>query len=201
MTYLYLIRHPQTLPDSAVPPSQWRLTPQGKRQVQVLARAPFWTHVAALYTSDQHKTTIVGEAVKAAHGIPFTPFDTLGEARRDAWIGSEAFVEAQRAFFDQLDSPPCPGWEPASDAQARFVAAMDQLLARHPVESALAVVAHGTVLTLYTAHLRHEAPTYDAWRQIGFAAVMAVERATMTPKTPFLTAPYDRLLLPGATKA
>jgi broad specificity phosphatase PhoE len=75
-------------------------------------------------------------------------------------------------------------------AQARFVAAMDRLLRQHPPSESVAVVAHATVLTLYAAHLRGQAPALDDWRAIGFAAIMVVNRATLRPITPFLSAPY-----------
>jgi len=58
---------------------------------------------------------------------------------------------------------------------------MDGVLAQYPGQS-LAVVAHATVLTLYAARLRGAAPRYDDWRAIGFAAIMAVDRASLRPR-------------------
>ncbi len=86
-----------------------------------------------------------------------------------------------------------PGWESAQAATARFAAAVDGLLTAHPPDETLALVAHATVLTLYGAVLRGQPPTYDDWGAIGFAAVQGVDRATLRPLTPFLTAPYDGL--------
>jgi broad specificity phosphatase PhoE len=190
---LYLIRHPHTQPDPAVPASQWQLSDRGQAQVRALVDLPLWSGVIALYTSQEYKTTVVGEAVHAAHGLPFTPIHDLGEAQRDRWLDGEDFEAAQRAFFARPDVPPVPDWESAAAARQRFVAAMDGILRGHPAGESLAVVSHASVLTLYTAHLAGEAPSYERWPAIGFMAIMAVDRTTLRPLTAFLVAPYEGL--------
>jgi broad specificity phosphatase PhoE len=191
MPSLYLIRHPATQPDPAIPASAWPLSDEGRTQVQALLKAPFWRGVTGIFTSDQPKATAVGEAVQAAWNIPFEVIADLAEAQRDRWLGWEAFDQAQQAFFAHPADPLVPGWESADAARARFTAAINSILAAHPAGDSLAVVTHGTVLTLYIAGLQGVAPTYDFWQNIGFASVMAVDRATMRPVTGFLTAPYE----------
>lgn len=193
MGALYLIRHPHTQPDPARAASEWDLSERGRQEVEALVAAPFWTAVTALYTSPQVKAAAVGWAVHAAHGIAWTPVEALAEAARDGWLGPEAFEAAQHDFFEQPDEPAAPDWEPAEEARVRFVTGIDEILRRHPVAQSVAVVAHATVLTLYEASLRGERATFEDWQRVGFAAVMAVDRATMQPLTPFLTAPYDAL--------
>lgn len=193
MAFLYLIRHPKTLPDPAVPASLWRLAPEGSMQVETLVSLPLWSSVAAIYTSSEPKTTAVGMAVHDVHNILFSPVADLGEARRDVWVGGEAFYTAQADFFTQTAVPPIPGWESADAAQARFVAAMNRLLSDHAPTDSLVIVSHATVLTLYAAHLRGSAPSYREWHNMGFAAIMAVDRTALTPVTSFLVAPYEGL--------
>jgi broad specificity phosphatase PhoE len=190
---LYLIRHPHTQLDPARPASQWRLSDRGQAQVRALVELPLWSGVTALYTSQEYKTTVVGEAVKAAHGLPFTSIHGLGEARRDRWLDGEDFEAAQRAFFARPDASPVPDWESAESAHRRFMAALDGILRQHPTGESLAVVSHATVLTLCTAHLAGAAPTIERWRSIGFMAIMAVDRTTRRPLTAFLVAPYEGL--------
>jgi broad specificity phosphatase PhoE len=190
---LILIRHPRTQPDPAVPASVWRLSPEGEEQVRGLVAAPFWDGVTAVYTSQEYKAAVVGEAVSAARGIPHQGVPDLREARRDGWLGQDAFLAAQRAFFAHPDTAPVPGWESAADAQARFARAMDRILTSHPAGESLAVVSHATVLTLYLAHLRGHALGIDDWSAIGFAAVMLVDRAALRPVSPFVPAPYTDL--------
>lgn len=193
MSYLYLIRHPLTVPDPVAPASSWGLSDAGHAQVRDLIAAPFWTRVRAVYTSDQYKAAVVGEAAAAAHAIPHYTIPDLTEAKRDSWAGRDAFLAAQGRFFAQPDDPPLPGWEPARSAGERFRAAVDGVLARHPADESLVVVAHATVLTLYNAHLCGEPPSFAFWQGIGFAAVQAVDRATLQPLTAYLAAPFDGL--------
>ncbi|MBN1966025.1 MAG: histidine phosphatase family protein [Anaerolineae bacterium] len=196
MPYLYLIRHPKTEPDPGIPASKWRLSREGFAQVRRLVTAPFWNGVTAVYTSRETKAAAVGAAIQVNHNIPFIMLEDLREARRDEWVGLEAFRAAQQAFFARPGEPPIPTWESAGAAQVRFAGAMQDILARHPESDSLAVVAHATVLTLYIARLRGEVPGYGWWSRIGFAEVMAVDRATQQPVTSFLAAPYEGLPLP-----
>ncbi len=197
--YLYLVRHPQTQPNAAIPASQWRLNPAGRAQVFALLDAPFWARVTAVYTSDHYKAAVVGQLAAPRYGIPHHVLPGLAEAQRDRWAGREAFLEAQARFFAEPDRAPLPGWEHAAAARARFCAAVDDILARHPIHESLIVAAHATVLTLYYAHLRGAPPSLDFWHAkdfwhgIGFAAVQAVDRTTMQPVTGYLTAPYAGL--------
>lgn len=193
MPILYLVRHPHTRVDPSQPASRWGLSDRGRAEVRTLVALPLWASVSHVYTSSQPKTTLVGTAVQQAHSIPFTVNNALDEAQRDGWLGTDAFEAAQRAFFVEPESTPVAGWESAHAAQTRFLAAMDGILRQHPPGESLAVVSHGTVLTLYAAHVRGVPPTFDDWQQIGFAAIMAVDRATLQPLTPFLPAPYDTL--------
>lgn len=192
MPLLYLIRHPHTQPDPARPASQWGLSAEGHAQVSTLAALPLWTNVEAVFTSAHPKAAVVGQALHAAHGLSWEVIPALNEARRETWLSAADFEAAQRAFFAQPDIPPVPGWETAQEADARFAAALEGILNRYPAAS-VAVVAHATVLTLYTARLRQRPSTWDEWRGIGFAAIMAVDRATMHPLTPFISAPYAGL--------
>ncbi len=195
-SHLILIRHPRTQPDPALPASRWRLAPEGEAQVRALVAAPFWRGVTTVYTSREYKAAVVGEAISAAHGIPHRAVPDLREARRDVWLGPDAFLAAQRAFFARPDAPPVPEWESGAAAQARFVRAMDGILASHPADESLAVVSHASVLTLYLAHLRGQPPDIDDWNAIGFAAVMLVERETRRPVSSFVLAPYTGLESP-----
>jgi broad specificity phosphatase PhoE len=196
MPYLYLIRHPSTQPDPAIPASQWWLSEAGRAEVRALVDLSIWKAVSTVYTSTQPKTTVVGELVYQTHSIPFVPLVALDEARRDTWLDLEAFDAAQRAFFAHPADPAVRGWEPARSAGLRFIAAMDHLLAVHKPADSLAIVSHASILTLYVAHLREITPSYEQWRKIGFAAVMAVDRAALRPVTPFLSAPYTDLPVP-----
>lgn len=190
MAWLYLIRHPHTRQDPEQPASSWDVSERGRAEIAALVAAPFWHSVAAVYTSPQRKAALVGEAVAAAHGLPHTIVADLTEAGRDRWLAGENFGAVQHAFFTQPDVSPVEGWESARSALVRFDAAMAGILAGQTPDQSLAVVAHASVLTLYVARLRSEAPTLAAWRAIGFAAVLAPPRKSLRPVGTFVTAPY-----------
>lgn len=196
MALLYLIRHPHTRPDPALPASAWDVSAEGQAQVRALLDVRLWRSVRAVYTSDQPKAAAVGEAVAAAYALPHHILPALTEAARESWAEPEAFAAAQRRFFAQPAIAPQPGWESAQAAGVRFRTALETVLSRHPAGESLAVVTHATVLAHYVAHLRGEVPTFATWERIGFAAIMAVDRATLRPLTDFLTAPYAGLPLP-----
>ncbi|MCZ2095412.1 MAG: phosphoglycerate mutase family protein [Anaerolineae bacterium] len=193
MSLLYLIRHPHTRPEPTVPPSRWGLSSAGEEQVRALVLAPFWASVAALYTSPQLKTRLVGEAIQAMYDLPVRVVAGLDEASRDVWLAPEEFEAAQRAFLADPDRAPVAGWEAADAARRRFAAAIDRLSAAHAPHESFAVVTHATVLTLYLAHLHGEPARFEDWRQIGFAEVIALDRATLRPLSEFVAAPYDGL--------
>lgn len=193
MPFLYLIRHPKTEPNPTLPASQWRINREGYRQVRSLIVARFWEDVTAVYTSREPKAYFVGAAVQSLHHIPFFAVEDLHEARRDEWLGFEAFQAAQTDFFARPSEAPVPTWESAGAAQVRFYRAVEEIEARHPPSDSLAIVAHATVLTLYIARLRGELPSYDWWRKLGFAEVMAVDRTNRLPVTEFLPAPYEQV--------
>lgn len=193
MPYLYVIRHPKTQPDPALPASEWWLNDEGRLQVQHLVAAPFWSRVSAVYTSSQYKAKTVGQAVYVAHAIPHTELPELDEAHRDRWLRVEAYQAAQARFFSNPADPPEPDWESAQQALARFRRGMMRALDATPPTDSLAVVAHATVLTLYLTYLAGEAPTYKYWKSIGFAEVLAVDRAIMRPASGFVAAPFDDL--------
>ncbi|MCP4167150.1 MAG: histidine phosphatase family protein [Chloroflexi bacterium] len=59
------------------------------------------------------------------------------------------------------------GEETADRAHERFATAVDVVLTAHPGQT-VAIVAHGTVITLYVAHLQNLEP-YPFWRQFELA--------------------------------
>lgn len=197
MPLLYLIRHPHTQVDLSTPVAAWRLSDAGRAQTGALAAARFWEHVAAVYPSTEPKAIRPAEAA-ARPGTPVIPLADLAEVDRTAYTAPDmdAYTAAVAAFLAGPDTS-IHGWETAAHALARFRRGMADALSRHAETDTLAVITHGLVLTLYTAHLRGEPPSFAWWQVLDFAAVCAVDRATMQPLTGFLTAPYADLPLPG----
>ncbi|MFC1961108.1 histidine phosphatase family protein [Chloroflexota bacterium] len=197
MGLLYLIRHPHTQIDLNVPAQTWGLSDKGREQVADLLEAPFWEHVHTIYPSREFKAITAAKEAALRYEIPVIPRPALGEVDRTAYTApdQEAYQAAVAAFFAQPEQNPF-GWETAAAARQRFQRELDQIFSWHDADQSVAIITHGLVLTVAIAALRNQPSTLDDWQAIGFAAVAAVDRATMQPLTGFMTAPYAGLPRP-----
>ena len=172
-------------------PHEWGLSDQGRIQVVKLSEAPFWQKVTALYSSNQGKAIEAAQTIGTNHKIEVTALPGLAEV----WRGTEVYLSAAEydnvlGRFFSLPNFSIEGWERATNALARFSETVKELIAQRPGES-VAILSHGTILTLYTAMLDQQTPTLDRWRNIEFATVAAVDIAPMRLITPFIAAPYE----------
>lgn len=197
MSLLYLIRHPHTHIDLDVPSPEWGLSVEGQAQTANLLEAPFWPHVAAVYPSREPKSITAAKEASLAHEIPAIPRAALGEINRASFVApNEASYQAAVAAFFENPALSPHGWEPAISALQRFKKEIMLLNSWHAAHESFAIVAHGLVLTLFMADLQGVHPSLSMWREIGFAAVAAVDRASLTLQSDFLNAPYEGLPLP-----
>jgi broad specificity phosphatase PhoE len=191
MPYLYLIRHPRTHVDPTRATAEWNLSDEGYSQVEALADAPFWHSVSALYSSTQPKATRAASAIAVQHNIRLTLSPDLVEVQR----GSDVFrslndhhTQLRQFFLNPHEH--ISGWETAATALARFQNAVTEIRELYAGRS-VAILSHGTVLTLFTAMLDGEVPTLERWQAIGFAAVATVDMKTNKIIQPFTTDAYD----------
>ncbi|HEX8375764.1 MAG TPA: histidine phosphatase family protein, partial [Geminicoccaceae bacterium] len=93
----------------------------------------------------------------AAFGLPVGVHHGLGENDRSAtgFLPPAEFERVADAFFAH-PAASVRGWERAVDAQARVVAATDEILAACRDAGDVALVAHGGVGTLLLCHLLSE---------------------------------------------
>ena len=80
----------------------------------------------------------------------------------------------------------------------RFIQSTQAIVKKHPNES-IALLSHGTILTLYTADLDKQPPTLARWVKIGFATVATVDPIANKLLTPFEGPPYAGIPVPGQT--
>jgi ribonuclease H / adenosylcobalamin/alpha-ribazole phosphatase len=179
---LVLVRHAQVRLDPELPPRLWRLTDEGRRDAQRLARLELIAGVDAVVTSPEPKARETAEPIAAAAGIELRVEPDLREAERGA-----SRVDDRAGFVAQVDAwlggRPVPGWEAREAAASRIVAAVTRLLDEVPGE--LVLVSHGTVLSLYLAWLRgQERVDLAEWEAIplpGLVVVDPVARAIVEP--------------------
>jgi len=151
MTRIVLIRHGQTIWNREV---RFRgradipLDEFGLRQAEATGRyvAARWP-VTAVYASPMLRAIQTAGAVARAHGLDAQPFEGLMDIDYGQWQGQLASdMERQHpqlweTWWKAPHKMHFPGGEMLDDVRSRIVAALDQVVARHPEET-VALVSH-----------------------------------------------------------
>lgn len=175
MSHLILIRHAQTQIDPTRSSHEWQLTPKGQRRSTLLAEQLRPYHITRLITSDEHKSIHTGALVAQQLGITSQPAPDLHETKRDTIPYYDVIADFHAAVAAAMHSPDdlLFGEETFTHARQRFAQAIDTLLAQYAADlethQSVAVVTHGTVMSLYLAHISQQ-PVYPLWRSLGLPA-------------------------------
>lgn len=148
------ITHPQVAIDPAVPVPKWGLSPLGRERAEAAARLPWAKLLNRIVSSDETKAIETAEILAVASGVTVEISERMGENDRSAtgFLVPDEFEKAADWFFAHPEESFC-GWERAMDAQARIVAAVEQVLANHDPRLPIAFIGHGGVGTLLKCHL------------------------------------------------
>ena len=152
---VWFVRHAQVSLELERPASEWLLSPEGHASAAALARrlAP----VPRILVSPEPKAVATAEPLARLSGVELELDERLREVRRDTNLPG---VDAHRAAVrDYLAGRDVDGWEPRSEAVARFASALAG------VDDA-AVVTHATVLALFLGY------DFDAWGRIDLPDVI-----------------------------
>jgi len=152
---LILVKH--SLPEivDGVRARDWRLSAEGRRRCDSLADAlAIYAPSGAITSSDEPKAFETAERVAARLGLPHGVDAGLAEHRRGAKkLLDEAEWQAAIARLfarpDRLEY----GEESGDQARLRFETAIERVLGARagPTSGACVCVAHGTVISLFTA--------------------------------------------------
>ena len=170
---LILIRHslPEMVP--GLPANQWHLAEAGRLRCKALAEqiAPYRPDV--IVASTEPKAAETAELVAGALRKPWHIAAGLHEHERSdvGWIDREQF-EAQVAEFFRRPGALVFGSETADQTHERFAAAIAAQTATHPGRS-LAVVAHGTVISLFVARSAGVEP-FALWSRLGMPSFVVL---------------------------
>jgi broad specificity phosphatase PhoE len=180
---LVLVRHAQVRLDPELPPEQWDLTDEGRAAAERLARLDVFDGIAAVVTSPEPKARATAEPIAATAGVGLRVDPDLREAERGA-----ARVDDRAAFVARVDGwlggSRVPGWEERDLAAARIVGCVERLLVASSGD--LALVSHGTILSLYLSWLRgEERVDLDEWEAISLPAVTVVDPSARTIVVPW----------------
>jgi broad specificity phosphatase PhoE len=168
---LVLVRH--SLPEfvTGVPASHWQLSDEGRRRCQRLADRLAADDLAAVITSTEPKAVETGQIVADSLHLPLETAPDLHEHERGV-VTSTGDREAFQAQVSRLFEHPHElilGTETADQAHARFASAVAAVIERHP-QGNLAIVAHGTVITLFIARAAGLDPV-PFWKSLGLPAL------------------------------
>ncbi len=173
MPNLILVRH--SLPEIVltVAARHWRLSEKGRLRCNPLAAelAPLQPDV--LFTSMEPKAIETGQIVASRLDRRVELADGLHEhLRADVQFGSrEQFEQAVARFFAQ-PAQLVFGSETADQAHQRFAWAVNNVIETHPSKT-VAIVTHGTVMTLYVSRAVRLKP-FPFWIQLGLPAFVVL---------------------------
>ena len=162
----------------------------GREQAKGLARLLYEVPFAAVYSSALPRALETAWFVAGPHNLNVTTDARLNEIDHGEWEGMlEAELpdpERYRRWREDPSSVDLPGIEPLQSVQDRAVAALKEIVARHPDEGAglIAVVSHQIVLALLKCYVL-ERP----WSQIRKHALSVASYEVITAGDGFTPRP------------
>ena len=172
---LILIKHAAPVIVPGEPPATWSLSPVGWASLLPLAAALSSYAPTAIITSDERKARETATGLAAHRGLaaPALDHDLREHERRptDFFPRPDDFTAAVRHFFAQPEEL-CFGRETATAAHSRFDAAVTRHLASAP-SGDLAIVAHGTVISLFVAAHAGLDP-FSLWQRLGLPSFVVL---------------------------
>jgi broad specificity phosphatase PhoE len=152
---VFFITHPDVAIDPSVPVPDWPLNERGRSRMSAMTACPWARGMRRIFASSERKARDTAQILADGLGLAgYTVIANLGENDRSAtgFLAKDEFEATVDAFFAQpLQS--IRGWEPAADAQARMVRAVELALSQTLERADIAIVGHGGTGTLLYCHL------------------------------------------------
>jgi len=150
----------------SLPAKLWQLSETGRLRCKVLADKIMPYSPQVIVTSTEPKATETAQIISDLLGKTFTMVEGLQEHDRSnvAWLDTERF-EAKVAEFFRHPQALVSGNETAKQAYGRFASAIAVIINEHPASN-IAIIAHGTVISLFVAQVVGVEP-FHFWKQLG----------------------------------
>jgi len=178
LRYLILVKHslPEIVPTLTA--HQWRLSEKGQLRCHALAEKLACYLPGCIISSREPKAVETAQIVAGRLGQTFQIIEGLHEHDRSnvEWTSAERFAAQVDEFF-RYPNRLMMGRETASQARERFTQAVTSVLQEHPVDT-VAIVAHGTVITLFVAQAVSLEP-FSFWRQLGLPSFVVMSLPEM----------------------
>lgn len=184
---LIFVRHSQVLVDTAVSANQWRLSENGRFLCHKLAHQLAPHRPTRIVTSTEPKAVETGQILAETLNLAWETAENLHEHQRDdvPFYSREQF-EAVIAEFFARPTQLIFGQETAEQTRQRFETAVSHLLTRYPQDT-LAIVTHGTALTLFLAHHNSQLDPFVFWKSLQLPDFVVVSLPNMKLQNPVPT--------------
>jgi broad specificity phosphatase PhoE len=171
---LILIKHARPLIDPIKPSHEWKLSEQGRADAAKLVEILRPNQIAKVYSSDEPKAIETAAIIAETLGVPTEIAADVHEHDRSnvPHMRSGEFISHVELFFRRPDELTL-GRETANECLDRFESAINDTVQKHGQDN-IAVVTHGTVLSLYLAKLGAGKP-YEIWRKMGLPSYAIVD--------------------------
>jgi broad specificity phosphatase PhoE len=177
MPTVLFITHPDVAIDPSVPVPDWPLNECGRRRMRAMVSRPWIRGVRSIFSSGERKARDGAQILSEGLGLSgYSIVADLRENNRSAtgFLEAREFEATVDAFFARPQTS-VRGWEPAADAQARIVSAVDRVISQAPGNGDVVIVGHGGTGALLYCHLaevpisrRHEQPPTNGGNWFGF---------------------------------
>jgi len=168
---LLFVRHSAVEIRPDVPSSQWKLSTDGRsRCYQLIPRIKEY-RPAIFITSQENKAKETGQIMADAMGVPWRTAENLHEHDRQGAPYLKSEVEFKQAIIDLFSQPEqlVFGRETAVQAFERFDKAVANILSTFEERNRtgdIAIVTHGTVITLFVCHHNPGLDPVSFWRRL-----------------------------------
>ena len=173
MRKLILVRHSLPVVTGTQTPSRWQLSPEGRSRCERLAELLAIHRPTTLVTSTEPKAIETGQIVGERLGVPVETAANLHEHERPGTdTGTLEQFQAKVARLLEHPGELIFGAETGDEARERFSAAVDGVMEGHPAGN-VAIVCHGTVMTLFLANATGIDPV-PFWKGLGLPAFVVL---------------------------
>ena len=173
MRKLLLVRHSLPIITGDQTASLWQLSEEGRRRCERLGELLAADPPAAIVTSTEPKAIETGQIIGERLGIPVESAPNLHEHERPGTdLDTLEQFQAKVARLLENLGELVFGAETGDQARERFSAAVHDAMKRHPAGD-LAIVSHGTVMTLFLAHVAALDPV-PFWQGLGLPALVVL---------------------------
>ncbi|GAB4307517.1 MAG: histidine phosphatase family protein [Phototrophicales bacterium] len=173
---LILIKHAMPKIDPQHASAMWELGRDGINGSKIFGQKLKTRHVTRIITSHEKKAIQTGMIAAQVLGVPCVARDYLHEHDRRGvpYYDRDTFYKMVKRFFDVPDQLVF-GHETADAARQRFETAVKAALTEFP-EDRLAIVAHGTVITLFVGKYNQQIRLFEFWKQLDLPSMVILSQ-------------------------